>query len=62
MGKLRLAHDTHSFVSQNSLFVTATQPLKHPLIPKAIGAANKLVEHDDPSVRELALLTLQICG
>ena len=41
---------------------TKVRPLQHPLIPKAIGLANELVEHNDPSVRELALLTLQVCG
>ncbi len=41
---------------------TRVQPLHHPLIPKATDLAQKLVDHDDPSVRELALLTLQVCA
>ena len=34
----------------------------HSLAPQASLLARELVEHNDPNVRELALLTLQICG
>jgi len=40
---------------------TQVRALQHPLIPSAVMLANKLVEHADQNVRELALLTLQIC-
>jgi len=36
--------------------------VQSPLVPRTLSVAHDLVEHDDPQVRELALLTMQICG
>jgi len=39
---------------------TRISPVRHPLVPRTITVAQDLVEHPDPSVRELALLALQV--
>jgi len=39
---------------------TRISPVKHPLTTRTITVAERLVEHPDPAVRELALLALQV--
>ena len=61
-GSIQMTIDVYADLEAIVQARTKFHPLQHPLTPAAVQRANSLVDHHDPEVRELALLTLQICS